>query len=115
VNASCAGTVHGALGQTFANSHREALRAAAADVGTAERFDAADIIEGKDLDYMTSDLLATDAHFNRYMPAKQSFVNVLKMNVMRRLLNDREGIHTPAVEEVQFVCESTEGRLTCFM
>ncbi|GAQ86041.1 hypothetical protein KFL_002670020 [Klebsormidium nitens] len=109
-------TVHGALGQTFAESRRDALRAAAADVGTAERFDASDVIEGKDVDYMTSGLLATDSKFNRYVAAAQSAANVLKMNVMRRLLSDRLDVADAVpVETVGFACDNMDGRLKCRM
>ncbi|GAQ88385.1 hypothetical protein KFL_004230080 [Klebsormidium nitens] len=60
------GFVHGVLGQTFAAARAAALRDAAAAVGTSARFDASDIVEGGDMDYVTSGLLSPDAHFNRF-------------------------------------------------
>lgn len=92
---------------------REALRAAAANVGTADqRFDASDVIEGKDVDYMTSGLLAADSRFNRYVPPGQSTVTVPKMNVMRRLLAEQQSLGAP-VETVGFACENVDGSLKC--
>ena len=81
-------------------------------MGTAERFDASDVIEGKDVDYMTSGLLAADSRYNRYVPAGQSTSTVLKMNVMRRLLSERQSLGA-AVETVGFACQNVDGVLKC--
>ncbi|GAQ91955.1 hypothetical protein KFL_008900020 [Klebsormidium nitens] len=81
-NLNVTATVHGALGQTFAESHRTAIQEAMSFVGSGERVDQIDIVEGKDADYMTSSLLATDARFNHYQ-VPNAF---LPMTVARKML-----------------------------
>lgn len=105
--------MHGALGQTFADARRAALKAAAAAVGTSERFDATDVVEGKDADYMTSSLLAADARFNRFqLPGTGA--SILKQNVLRKLLG-RAAVPTGEnlVAGLVRCASGPGGKLTC--
>ncbi|GAQ83895.1 hypothetical protein KFL_001670060 [Klebsormidium nitens] len=106
------GTVHGALGQTFADARRAALKAAAAAVGTSERFDATDVVEGKDADYMTSALLASDARFNRFqLPGTGA--EILKQNVLRKLLGRATAPTESLVPGLVRCASGPGGKLTC--
>jgi hypothetical protein len=106
-----AATVHGALGQTFAAARAAALKAAVATVGITDRFDEGDVVEGKDVDYMTSSLLATDSVFNRFRPHAGIFE---KINVITRKLL---GLTMDSVDEssTEVSCiNQVQGGLHCF-
>ncbi|GAQ86617.1 hypothetical protein KFL_003000100 [Klebsormidium nitens] len=91
------GTVHGALGQTFAAHRAEALKAAAV------KFDEADVVEGKDVDYMTSSLLSTDFAYKRFRPMSAGAFS--KINVIARKL-----LGLSAVDETEW---TVDGELSC--
>ncbi|GAQ81085.1 hypothetical protein KFL_000700220 [Klebsormidium nitens] len=108
------GTVHGALGQTFAAHRAEALKAAAAIAGSDIKFDAADVIEGKDVDYMTTSLLSTDFVYNRFKPMHAgpfSKINVIARKLLRLSTVDQ----TESTVDGELACKNMRGGgLVCF-
>lgn len=107
-------TVHGVLGQTFAESHRALLQEAVAAAGSNSTtpFDASDVVEGKDADYLTSSLLATDNKFNRFGKPCNGFFSSKQSVALRKML----GVEAPMKQVVSGAISCTsqrDGLVTC--